>query len=181
MCTGNLCRSPLAEALLRRRTEPVDAQVRTASAGLLREGRPAEPDTMRVAGDYGLDLSEHRSRRLTRDLVARADLVIGMARIHVREVVALEPDAWHYTFTLKELARRARAAGPRPAHLGLSDWLPRLTEDRSPDDLLGSSVDDDVADPIGSPRAVFRRTAEEIDRAVHDIVAMIWPSVAGEP
>lgn len=83
----------MAEALLRRRLEAAGIPARVHSAGLLPGGRPATADGVAVMAARGLDTSAHVSRQLTRDLVAGADLVIGMAREHVREAVVLEPAA----------------------------------------------------------------------------------------
>ena len=59
-----------------------------------------------VLAGRGLDISSHRSRTMSRQLLAEADLVVGMAREHVREAVLAVPDLWARAFTLKELVRR---------------------------------------------------------------------------
>ena len=85
VCTGNTCRSPLAEALLRRKLEErgVDG-VAVSSAGTgAWDGAPASEGAYLVALEHGLDLSSHRARLLTRELVAMADLVLTMARHHL--------------------------------------------------------------------------------------------------
>ena len=111
----------------------------------------------------GLDTSGHRSRRLRPDLVAGADIVIGMARVHVREAVALVPDALGRAFTLKEIVRRGEERGGRAPGEPLEAWLARLSAGRRTADLLGDSDADDVADPIGGPRRSYERTADELD------------------
>ena len=85
--TGNICRSPAAEALLRHRTEALGVDVRVTSAGLLDDGRRAAEHSVTLMAEQGLDLSRHRSRMLTSDAVRSADLVLGMAREHLREAV----------------------------------------------------------------------------------------------
>jgi protein-tyrosine-phosphatase len=84
VCTGNTCRSPLAEAMLRkklveRRVEGV--HVSSAGTGAW-DGAPASEGAYLVALEHGLDLSAHRARLLTRDLLNTADLVLTMARHH---------------------------------------------------------------------------------------------------
>lgn len=175
VCTGNICRSPMAEALFRdglaRRGVP--AVVR--SAGLVTEDRPASPHGVEVMADRGLDLSAHRSRRLTAPLVAPADLVVGMERQHVREVAVLAPDRFAVSFTLPELVRRATEVGPRPPERPLGEWLAGLTATRTAADLLRDDPDDEVADPYGTTLAEYRRTADQLERLVGSALDLLFP------
>ena len=84
-----------------------------SSAGLLTDGQPATDTAVDTLAERGIDIDEHRSRRISSDLLGRADLVVGMTREHVREAAVLRPDLYDRTFTLKELVRRGRQAGPR--------------------------------------------------------------------
>jgi hypothetical protein len=97
-----------------------------------------------------------------------------MAREHVREAVLLHPDAWPRSFTLKELVRRGEEAGPRSADQPLVEWLDKVQAGRSRSDLLGVSVDDDVADPIGQRRPVYEKTADELDDLTRRLAALLW-------
>lgn len=91
VCTGNTCRSPLAEAITRVALERRGwAHVRVASAGLSAGGgEPASREAVVVAARRGVDLSAHRSRVLTRDAVAWADLVLAMSPAHLAGVARL--------------------------------------------------------------------------------------------
>lgn len=84
VCTGNICRSPLAEALMRRALEQRDLQhIEALSAGTgAWDGAPASEGAYLVALERTLDLSGHRARLLTRELVEQADLILTMARHH---------------------------------------------------------------------------------------------------
>jgi protein-tyrosine-phosphatase len=91
VCTGNTCRSPLAEALLRKKLahRGVDGlQVSSAGTGAW-DGAPASEGAYLVALEHGLDLSAHRARLLTREVVGTADLVLTMARHHLARVEQL--------------------------------------------------------------------------------------------
>ncbi len=90
LCHGNICRSPLAAALLLR-SRPDLAVV---SAGLAAgDGAPADPLAVRAASGLGVDLTGHRSRPVTPGLVAGADLVLVMEATHARALRAYAPEA----------------------------------------------------------------------------------------
>ncbi|HEX2293425.1 MAG TPA: hypothetical protein VHH55_08930 [Gaiellaceae bacterium] len=78
VCTGNICRSPFAEAVARR--EGLDAE----SAGLeAYAGAGPTGDAIAVARELGYDISSHRARPLSAEMVERADVVVGMTAAHV--------------------------------------------------------------------------------------------------
>lgn len=107
VCTGNICRSPLAEALLRRELERrgvSDVDVLSAGTGAW-DGAPASEGAYLVALEHGLDLSGHRAHLLTRDTVRHADLILTMARHHRARVHELGGEG--YTHVLGEYAGRA--------------------------------------------------------------------------
>jgi protein-tyrosine-phosphatase len=84
VCTGNICRSPMAEALLRRRLEQQGLtgwQVESAGTWAV-DGRPASRHAVQVMADQGIDLTPHRSRAVNRRLIADTDLVLTMTRDH---------------------------------------------------------------------------------------------------
>ena len=91
VCTGNPCRSPLAEALLRQRLAQRGLSgITVASAGTgAWDGAPASEGAYLVALEHGLDLSAHRARLLTKETVQLADLVLTMARHHRARVEQL--------------------------------------------------------------------------------------------
>ena len=92
VCTGNLCRSPSAELLLAQRVSEVGpSDVTVESAGTLGTTQKVPTELQQEAAPYGLDLSAHRPRRFDSETIARADLVIGMERSHLREIVLADP------------------------------------------------------------------------------------------
>ena len=112
---------------------------------------------------YGLEISGHRSHRVTVADLNGADLVLGMAREHVRHAVVTAPDTWPRAFTLKELVRRGDENGPAKPGEPLADWLARVHEGRKRAALLGDSANDDVADPMGGPAQAYADTAALLD------------------
>lgn len=175
----------MAEAMLRSQLAGRLADVRLASAGTFSQGRPATDTAVAVLADRGIDLRAHQSRYLSAELVGGADLVLGMARVHVRESAVLAPEAFGRVFTLKELVRRGGAIGPRRLDEPLEAWLARAVEGRRPADVMGDSPADDVADPVGQPRSVYERTADEIQGLLDALVGLVWgaelAAVAGSP
>lgn len=88
VCTGNTCRSAMAEGIARRELEERGwRHVRVASAGIsARDGDSAAGNAVAVAQRYGVDLETHRTRALTPDLLDRADLVLAMSPGHLDAV-----------------------------------------------------------------------------------------------
>jgi protein-tyrosine phosphatase len=176
VCTANLCRSPMAEALLRRQLERAGVEAQVVSCGVqVPEPGPPVPEVVETMRGFGIELSEHRSRPLTPQLAQGAQLVIGMTREHVREAVMTDPRLLDSAFTIKELARRVSAQGFRPIDTDLMQWITALVADRDVEELLGASPLDDVADPIGGPLAGYQDTAAELSALVQHIVATVWP------
>src|SRR6185503_356929 len=93
VCTGNTCRSPMAAGALRAALGPEAVRVEVASAGTAAwDDQPATPESVAVAAVDGVDIREHRSRRLTPEILRGADLVIAMERAHARTVQSLGAD-----------------------------------------------------------------------------------------
>jgi protein-tyrosine phosphatase len=169
----------MAGALLDRRLDLLRRPVMVRSAGvlpgdLLPEGQPPPPEVISALDAYGLDLSGHRSRRVTSGDLAQADLVLGMSREHVRCAVVAAPDTWPRVFTLRELVRRGEQTGPRVPGERLADWLARVHEGRERGALLGDSPVDDVADPTGGPPQAYADTAALLDELVGRLAWLCW-------
>jgi protein-tyrosine phosphatase len=175
VCTANRCRSPLAAALLGAVLAEHGDTAEIDTAGLGAPGCAATDETVAVAARRGLDLTAHRSHVLESSLVARADVVLGMERVHVREVVAADPSAWPRTFTLKELVRRGEAIGAREPGETLAGWLARAQEGRRSGDLLGASPLDDMADPTGRPIGDHEDLARELEDLVGRLANLLGP------
>jgi protein arginine phosphatase len=106
VCTGNICRSPLGEALLVRALQKraIDGVTVTSAGTGAWDGAPASEGAYLVGLERGLDLSGHRARLLTRELVEQADLILTMARHHRARVDELGGEG--RVFVLGEYAGR---------------------------------------------------------------------------
>lgn len=134
VCTANICRSPMAEALFRARLkkERSDWQSwRVESAGTwATDGEPASKRSSQVMEEYGLDLREHRSRTVTRELLEDFDLILTMEQGH-KEALRVEfPSVADRVFLLSEMHGAATA----------------------------------VEDPYGGSLETYQKTAKQIDR-----------------
>lgn len=137
VCTGNQCRSPMAEGILRRLVAEGHARsatppIEVSSAGTATaDGYPATAEGIETCRAAGIDISAHRSRALTSAMVAASDLVLTMQAHHALATRALRPDAAQRIHLIAEYAGEAPAV--------------------------------EVADPIGQGIAAYRRTFERLD------------------
>ena len=134
LCAGNICRSPIAAALLAR--EVPDKTVLSAGLGAL-AGNPADPLTVEVAAAHGLDVSAHRALQLADWMCQTAELILVMEEGHKTELEQMFPLVRGKVFRLGELGnfdiadpyRRPKAAfeaAYADIARGVADWVPRI-------------------------------------------------------
>ncbi len=182
VCTANMCRSVLAEAIARRR---FGARAFVfESAGLIEGGRPMPPAGVLVAGEWGLDMSRHVSRRADTRRLKGWDVILTMSRKHVRELVAADGELWPRVFTLPQFVRWLDEHPPG-RHVLLREWIEQEGAQRPRSDMIGSSTDDDVADPIDDPPAAWRELLAELSREIDRMAEHLVPGTPslsrGEP
>lgn len=131
ICTGNICRSPMAEGLLRRMLAARAVKgVAIRSAGThAMDGRPAEPHAVAAARELGADISAHNARSLDREMVAGADLILVMEPWQAELVGRVLPAAEH-----EDKVRLLAAYG----------------------DMSATTVDDPYGGPLDAHRACAR-------------------------
>ncbi len=190
VCTGNLCRSPVAERLAsawvgQRLTEnPELASVALSSAGT--RATPGQGMALASASalrQLGGVPEGFRSSALTPELADSADLLITMTREQRREVLRLAPRGLRRTFTLVEAADllvRADLRGLPPAPLAARAREVGLRLDAARAHRR-SSERDDVVDPIGRRAAVHTETAAVIATALRPLVDVLFASARTEP
>jgi len=169
VCTGNVCRSPIAEGVLRSLLEDRfgDRSPSVASAGTAGwAGSPADPGSVAAAAELGVDISEHRGRLLTPAQLDESALVLAMAAEHRTAVGRSRPEVGDRTFTLKELVRLLERL-PVPVGTGVPDdaLATRAVEANTlrRNGFKGNRRDEDVEDPLGLPLPAFRAVAIEIE------------------
>ncbi len=163
----------MGEALLQRRLDERGAAALVGSAGFLSGGAPPTEPAIEAMAAEGLDISEHRSRQLTPDLVEEADLVVTMTRQHLVELTLMVPDAWPRMFQARDLVRRAELAGRRPPEQPFADWLAAVGEGRTRAGILSASLSDDVADPVGLPDSAYDATKQLLDDLLTRLAALV--------
>ena len=107
VCTGNICRSPMAAGLLRQRFAAAGLadQVEVDSAGVFAlVGRPPSHEAVQILAERGIDISHHRARELDIADIAEADLVLVMEEAHRRSIFYLAPEHLHKVLLLSEIA-----------------------------------------------------------------------------
>ncbi len=143
ICTGNICRSPMAEGLFRHAMQG-RTEYRGISAGLgAANGQPPSAYSVQAMKELGLDISRQRSQMLTADLVKQADYILGMTHSHVDTVMLLYPSVAEKTFLLREF-----------------------------DDTL-DPFEKDISDPIGGSYDVYVNCRDQIEQGIASLLRFI--------
>jgi protein-tyrosine phosphatase len=170
VCTANQCRSPFAEAIAGRYAD--NRHVEIGSAGLIQRGQRVPPNGLLVASELGLDLADHVSRQADVHGLRDWDLILTMAREHVRELVAADSTRWTRVFTIKQF-RRWIEENPQPRATALGEWIDSAAADRSRFYIVGASPHDDIDDPVRSPPEAWRTMAEAMDEELAAIFSRL--------
>jgi protein-tyrosine phosphatase len=176
VCTGNQCRSPMAAALLGARLDERHVSLRVASAGLLSEGMPPPREVVDVMWTVGVDLSGHRSRLVSPEMLRAAALVVGMTRQHLVELTVMVPAVWERTFTLSELIHRATGVGGRRQDESVQHWVGRVQAGRTRAGVLALPLSDDIADPMGGRLKAYERTREQLSALSDQLANLLIPA-----
>lgn len=105
VCTGNSCRSPMAQGFLEKLLLASERPILVWAAGTISSawGGPT-PEAIRVMDTYGIDISSYTSTLLSKDLIDQSDLILVMAERHKRKIIDMGPGASERVFLLKEFA-----------------------------------------------------------------------------
>lgn len=180
VCTGNVCRSPLAQALLRLELPPELFSVSSAGTAIGREQPVPEPQ-LRIARELGIEgLEEHRSRPLVAAELDQYDLILGMSRNHRRFAVQKAPRTVRKTFTLREFAHLAAHVTPEDLELArrespnfFSAAVEAVSLKRGMVPPVASNSDLDVVDPFNKRKADYRMSRDQLVPAAHTAAAYL--------
>src|SRR5712691_10989728 len=143
VCTGNVCRSPMAEGIFRQAVRG-RGNYRVLSAGLgALEGQPPSMYAVQAVKELGIDISDQRSRALTPEMVQQADYIFGMTHSHIDTVMLLYPQAAEKTFLLREF-----------------------------DETL-DFFEKDISDPIGGSYDVYLDCRDQIEQGIASIIRFL--------
>jgi len=181
LCTANVCRSPMAAALLVRHLARLGVTVPVRSAGMLSDGAAPDPAAVSAMTSYGIGIAAHRSRVARPDDLAQVGLVLAMSRENLRYAVVTEPAVWPRAFTLKEIIRRGERIGPRPLGEPFPSWLARIHAGRERSMLLGGSAADDLADPTGATPRAYANTVSLLDQLITRLIELGWAHTVSAP
>jgi glycine hydroxymethyltransferase len=143
VCTGNVCRSPMAEGLFRHAVRGRgDYRVLSAGVGAV-DGQPPSAHAVRALKELNIDIGRQRSRMLTSELVNQADYIFGMTHGHVDAVMLLYPQAAEKTFLLREF-----------------------------DETL-DIYEKDISDPIGGSYEIYLACRDQIEQGIVSLLNFI--------
>lgn len=177
VCTGNTCRSPLAEGLCRMMAKREGMTVEVRSAGVsAADGAPVSRHSADILRTKGASEGVQASRYLRRDEISWADLILTMTMSHKRAVIERHPEAVDKIFTLKEFALDdPETIAAIEAHESLASDIQMklalgqavsLEEKEKLRRMSRSAPDFDIADPYGGSRADYEDAAREIEQAL---------------
>ena len=197
VCTGNICRSPMAEAIfedrLARGWPALYALVRAGSAGIAAmEGSRVTETAVQAMDLRGLDISQHRARVLDLPLARSAFLIVTMAREHLLFIERLGEDLMEKSFTLPYLAtlhdeamsllgtkRASNEWEVRARLLALREWLGRVRgKARGGEAEMMAS---DIIDPIGASLETYLTVADAIEEALERLMPMLFGAPEDRP
>src|SRR3954463_243685 len=143
VCTGNVCRSPMAEGIFRHAVQG-RGNFRVMSAGLgAMEGQPPSLYGVQAVRELGIDISNQRSRMLTPQMVDEADIILGMTHSHLDTVMMLYPHAAEKVFLLREF-----------------------------DETL-DIFEKDISDPIGGSYEVYLECRDQIEQGIASLLRFL--------
>lgn len=182
VCTGNICRSPMAErlaaAILDRSLGPAAARIRLCSAGTQAlEGYPIHPLAARVIRARGANPASFRARALAVTHLLSADLILSADRAHRAAVATLDPTVLGRCFTLREFSRladtvHAAGLGSDPVDR-LRSLVVRVAGRRGRVPPPSSALDDDIDDPFGRSVADYEECGDLISTALADPLRLL--------
>lgn len=169
----------MAEALLRAELLHRNNRVTVSSAGFIGSGNLPDKKAVQALDRLGLDLGEHRSTPIKKALSQSPELILVMAREHLRSLEVIAPGAMNKAFTLKEFVRLIEIEGRRRNDEPLQAYIQRVGVGRSVSAITSPSVGDDISDPLGHRRGMFLRCAEELSPLVRSVAAHLYPVLLG--
>jgi protein-tyrosine phosphatase len=181
ICTGNICRSPIAEGLLRdalqhRFAEGAPEVSSAGTSGL--EGSGAMPESVQAAAELGIDIGDHVARRLSTAMAEGSDLLLCMSKEH-RHIAAAASDHGDRAFTLKEVVRLLESLPAAAADAGPEILVERIAAANLARvrGAVPVSYDDDIADPLGQPLEAYRAVAWELETWIERLVNGLFGTV----
>jgi protein-tyrosine phosphatase len=177
VCTGNICRSPLAEQILQDMTKGSGLDVSVTSAGTFAEvGNPMHPNSARTMLELGYQPKDHVARQLTPALLDNVHLVLSATEEHRSRVAQTNPAAIKKSFTIAEFARVAAFLNSEPESIDGQV----IAEAKTPHQKIELAAryrgyappaagSEDIDDPWGSDYAEYQRVARQMQKLLGEI------------
>ncbi|SDZ33913.1 protein-tyrosine phosphatase [Proteiniborus ethanoligenes] len=153
VCTGNTCRSSMAEGIFRDmiKKRNLENVIKVESAGVYAAtGQPASPQAIDAMKNKAIDISSHKARQLTKEMLQNADLILTMTKSHKRSILGMDESLKQKTYTLTEYAYK---------------------------DLENHA---DILDPYGLPVEEYEKSLIDIEKALKNVIDKLYKKIKEE-
>lgn len=153
VCTGNTCRSSMAEGILKEKLKQInETDINVSSAGISAfEGEIANEKAIKVLENRGINIKSHRARQLADDIISQSDLILTMT-------------VSHKNIINDYINKRTVETSPCPGVFSLKEFAQKISGEKKNRNNL------DIADPYGMDYNVYEQSMQEIEVEINKIV-----------
>ena len=163
VCTGNTCRSPMAEAFLKEKLLKTTSEIEVFSAGTnAKSNLGATEEAIKVMENFNIDISDHSTQLLDYGTVEKAELIIAMTRPHELSISKIQQKARNRTFLAGEAVRLGSLVS-KPAEVpSFKAWVEELHSARG-GHMTSGRAGDEVLDPFDKPIEEYEKVAMRLN------------------
>ena len=163
VCTGNTCRSPMAEAFLKDKLINTTSEIEVFSAGTnVKSNSGATKEAIKVMENFDIDLSNHTTHLLDKETVEKAELIVVMTRPHELSISKIQQQARNRTFLAGEIVRLGSLISKMEELPSFKSWVEELHSARG-GHMTSGRAGDEISDPFDKPLEEYEKVAMRLN------------------